>query len=196
LALGLAQLDPTAKDKRQARAALLALLAREDESWVAAPLAGGVAQLDPTAKDKRQARAALLARAREDESRVAARQEGMTEEGKRQARARMLAVLAREEQALRAIGWAEQDPEEEIRMAVGFMGGLSVLTPTIHDLSSAPAWAAPPIPQLLASVRQNSTLADWLAALPWLASLYLPSGPFYPALRGTDVRVSGIPSLT
>jgi hypothetical protein len=61
------------------------------------------------------------------------------------------------------------------------MGALTTLNPTIQDLSSAGAWAAPPIPHLLASVRQNSTLADWLAVLPWLASLYLPSGPFYPA---------------
>ena len=51
---------PTAEDKRQARDALLGLLARETDSRVAAGLAGGVAQLDPTAEDKRQARDALL----------------------------------------------------------------------------------------------------------------------------------------
>ena len=45
---------------RQAREALLGLLARETNSWVAARLAGGLAQLDPTAEDKRQAREALL----------------------------------------------------------------------------------------------------------------------------------------
>jgi hypothetical protein len=93
----------------------------------------------------------------------------------------MTAVLAREEQALANIGWTEQDPDEEIMMAFGFMGGLASLDPTIHDLSSASTWAAPPIPQLLTSIRQNSTLADWLAVLPWLASLYLSSSPFYPA---------------
>ena len=54
----------TAEDKRQARDALLGLLARETSSEEAARLAGrlagGLAQLDPTAEDKRQARDALL----------------------------------------------------------------------------------------------------------------------------------------
>ena len=68
-----AQLDPTAEDKRQARDALLGLLARETDSWVAAELAGALAQLDPTAEDKRQAREALLGLlARETDSWVAA----------------------------------------------------------------------------------------------------------------------------
>ena len=60
LAGGVAQLDPTAEDKRQAREALLGLLAGETNSDVAERLAGAVAQLDPTAEDKRQAREALL----------------------------------------------------------------------------------------------------------------------------------------
>ena len=45
---------------RQAREALLGLLAGETDGGAAGRLAGGVAQLDPTAEDKRQAREALL----------------------------------------------------------------------------------------------------------------------------------------
>ena len=49
-----------ATSDRQARDALLGLLARETGSYRANRLAGAVAQLDPTAEDKRQARDALL----------------------------------------------------------------------------------------------------------------------------------------
>ena len=52
---------PDGGGKRQAREALLGLLARETSGWAAAAaLADGLAQLDPTAEDKRQARGALL----------------------------------------------------------------------------------------------------------------------------------------
>jgi hypothetical protein len=57
---GLAQLDPTAEDKRQAREVLLGLLAGDTNSYMAEWLAGGLAQLDPTAEDRRQAREVLL----------------------------------------------------------------------------------------------------------------------------------------
>ena len=60
LAPGVVQLALTAEDKRQAREALLGLLARQTGGWEAGALANAVAQLDPTAKDKRQAREALL----------------------------------------------------------------------------------------------------------------------------------------
>ena len=85
----LAQLDPTAEDKRQAREALLGLLARETDSGVAERLAGALAQLDPT----------------------------------------------------------------------------------VHDLRTWRAWAVRPTAELLAAVRRNSALTNWLAALPSLTSL-------------------------
>ena len=103
LAGAVAQLDPTAEDKRQAREALLGLLARETDSGVAGWLADGVAQLDPTAEDKRQAREALLGLlARETDSGMAERLAGAvarldpTAEDKRQARDALLGLLARE----------------------------------------------------------------------------------------------------
>ena len=45
------QLDPTAEDKRQAREALLGLLAGQTDGYVAEELADGVVQLDPTVRD-------------------------------------------------------------------------------------------------------------------------------------------------
>ena len=46
--------------------------------------------------------------------------------------------------------------------------GLVQLDPTVRDLSIWHAATVPPV-DLLAAVRQNSALADWLAALPSLA---------------------------
>ena len=51
-----AQLATTAEDKRQAREALLRLLAHATDSQTTGALAGGMAQLATTAEDKRQAR--------------------------------------------------------------------------------------------------------------------------------------------
>ena len=188
LADGLPQLDPTAEDRRQARDALLALLADETDIHNAEQLAGGLAQLDPTAEDKGQARDALLALARETDSlRVkglfgvrlvsyelnallrqstdsheaeglagALAQLAMTAEDKRQARKALVGLLAR-----------ETDSQE----AEWLVGGLAQLDPTVYDLRTWPAWSAQPTAELLAAVRRNSALTNWLAALPSLTSL-------------------------
>ena len=126
LADGLARLDPTAEDKRQARETLLRLLAHETDNEAAVRLADGLARLDPTAEDKRQARDALL---------------------------RLLAHETR--------SWA----------AAGLADRLAQLDPTVHDLRTWRAWAVRPTTGLLAAVRQNSALTNWLAALPSLTSL-------------------------
>ena len=57
---GVAGLDPTAQDIRQARDALLGLLSSNIDAGIAAALAIGVADLAITAEDQRQARDALL----------------------------------------------------------------------------------------------------------------------------------------
>ena len=230
----------TAEDKRQARDALLGLLARETDSWVAERLAGGLAQLDPTAEDKRQARDALLGllaretdqlawphgwrarwpssrrrrrtsarpatrcsgcwpvrpttgrpqgwragwpsstRRRRTSARPATRCSGCwparptavaeglagglaqldpTAEDKRQARDALLGLLARETDS----GWA-----------AGLADGLGQLDPTVHDLRTWRAWAVRPTAELLAAVRRNSALTNWLAALPSLTSVDRP----------------------
>ena len=163
LAAALALLDPTAEDKRQAREALIGLLARATDSGTAAQLAARLALLDPTAEDKRQAREALiglLARAT-DSGTAAQLAAGLalldpTAEDKRQARVALLGLLAR-----------ETDREAAGRLA----GTMAQLDPTVHDLRTWHAWAVQPTAELLAAVRRNSALTDWLAALPSLTSL-------------------------
>ena len=88
---------------RQARGALLGLLARETTSWRAPKLAGALGPLDPTAEDRRQARDELLGRlARETDSGTAAELAGAlgpldpTAEDTRRARDALLGRLARE----------------------------------------------------------------------------------------------------
>jgi hypothetical protein len=101
LAAGLAQLDPTTEDKRQARQVLLALLADRADSRAVEGLAAGLAQLDPTAEDKRRVREVLLALLADradvwNAERLAAAltQWDPTAEDKCQARQVLLALLA------------------------------------------------------------------------------------------------------
>jgi hypothetical protein len=54
------QLDPSTEDMRQAREALLGLLASQTDYWAPQRLVGGIAQLTTSPDDKRQARDALL----------------------------------------------------------------------------------------------------------------------------------------
>jgi hypothetical protein len=80
----------------------------------------------------------------------------MTAEDKRQARKALVGLLAR-----------ETDSQE----AEWLVGGLAQLDPTVYDLRTWPAWSAQPTAELLAAVRRNSALTNWLAALPSLTSL-------------------------
>lgn len=75
---------------------------------------------------------------------------------KRQAREALLRLLA---------------SQTDSRMAEELADEMAQLDPTYRDLSTWRIWAAQPTARLLAAVRQNSTLADWLKALPLLAPL-------------------------
>ena len=163
LAGALAQLATVAEDKRQARGALLVLLAGATDSWSAEQLAGALAQLDPVAEDKRQAREALLvllAGATDSWSAEqlagALAQLDPVAEDKRQARGALLVLLR-----------GETNPWVAVQLA----GRLAQLDPTVHDLRTWRAWAVRPAAELLAAVRRNSALTNWLAALPSLTSL-------------------------
>jgi len=200
LAGGLAQLDPTAEDSRQARAALLALLARETNGQAAKWLTDGLVRLDPTAEDKRQAHAALLMLlASETNGGVTARltdslvRLDLTTEDKRQARAALLTLLVRETSswAFQELmdGLVQLDPTAEDKgqaraalltllaretssgIAEGLARQLTKLDPTAHDIRTWLAWAVQPTADLLATVRRNSALIDWLEAFPSLATL-------------------------
>ena len=157
---GLLQLDPTAEDKLQARNAVLQLLARAKSFTAAENLLDGLLQLDPTAEDKLQARNAvlqLLARAKSSETAEnlldGLLQLDPTAEDKLQARNTVLQLLARAKSS---------------ETAEYLVNGLAYLDPTLHDLSTWPTWAVQPNALLLATVRWNSTLHDWLTALPSL----------------------------
>jgi hypothetical protein len=154
LARTLAELDPTAEDKRRAREALVSLLAKSPSSWTAGRLAQGVIDLATTAEDKQHARDALLRlMAHERQGYVAGQlARGVAEldptaEDKRQAREVLVRLLAR---------------ETESHAARSLADSLALLDPTGHDLGSCPDWAVRPTTELLAAVRRNSALTDWL----------------------------------
>ncbi len=114
---------------RQAREALLRLLARQTDGRVAAGLAGGVARLDPTAEDRRQAREALLRLlVRPPVPAVAAElvagvtQLATTAEDRRQAYETLLEVLAQ-----LTSGWS----------AAALAGGVALLATTAEDRHQA-----------------------------------------------------------
>ena len=164
LAGALGPLDPTAEDRRQARGALLGLLAGQTDSGKAAELAGALGPLDPTAEDRRQARGALLGllAGQTDSWGAAAGLAGAlgpldpTAEDRRQARGALLGLLAGQTDS-----WG----------AAELAGALGPLDPTVDDLRTWRASAVRPTAELLAAVRRNSALTNWLAVLPSLASL-------------------------
>jgi hypothetical protein len=202
------ELAATAADKRQARQALLRLLARQADGSVAAKLASAVMQLDPTAADRHQARETLLSRLASCWASDYASKElvdgviqlAVTATEKRQVRQALLGWLASPTDGLVAVevvrGVAQLGPtREDWRqarqallgllasqtddwVATVLMDTLAQLSPTARDLNTWPTSAAPLATEVLGAVRRNSTLADWLHALPSLASLCnQPAGP-------------------
>jgi hypothetical protein len=159
---GVLQLDPTAEEKRQARAALLRLLGSQTDGKLASALARRLAQLDPTAEEQRQARAALLRLAGHMDSSdgrwlmEAVVQLAPTANDQHQARDALLGLLVGQTDSL---------------VAKYLVDGVAQLDPTARDLSTWRTWAVPPTTELLTAARRNSALAAWLTALPWLASI-------------------------
>jgi NACHT domain len=160
---------PTAEERRQAQAALLEQLTCETNIYMAADLANKLARLDLTAEDKRQARAAVLRllaqptiSSRANALRIFAILAGTlarldpTADELRQARETLLQRLARETRS---------------DVARSLASSLAQLNPTAVDLSSWWAWAVSPTVEMLAAVRRNSTLEEWLEVLPSLSPL-------------------------
>jgi hypothetical protein len=162
-AAGLAQLDPTVEDTRQARDALGRWLAQETDGSLAASLANAISRLGPTAEDQRQASEAILRLLPGETSFWTVRellrelvQLVPTTAHRRHAREAVLALLATQ---------TDRGVAGELQTA------LEQLDPTARDLAGCRGWAAPPFPDLLAAVRRNSGLPEWLAILPSLATL-------------------------
>jgi hypothetical protein len=49
---------------------------------------------------------------------------------------------------------------------------LGQFNPTIRDVSSWRGWTIEPSAELLAAVRRNSSLAEWLTAVPSMTSVF------------------------
>ena len=158
------QLEPTAGEMSQARKTLIGLLARETDESTAEKLAYGLARLDPPAVERGLAGEALLGVL--DRQTTSLHAEGLvraivqlnpTAEHQRQARETLLGMLDRDTDSENAYSWSADE----------LAAGLVQLDPTVRDLN---IWRATAVPseELLTAVRLNSTLADWLAALPSL----------------------------
>ena len=167
----LIQLDAEPGDLSQVRDVVLAHLASQADRHNLPFLADALVQLDPSATDLSQARGSLLqvltVAAKEtnernfDEFGLGRLVDTLlrldpTAQDKRQARAALLARLS--------LQINPRNGDEQQRQ-------LALLDPESRDLNGWHAWSRGPTRQLLAAVRQNSTLADWLAVLPSLSSL-------------------------
>jgi len=198
----LVRLDPTARDKREARKVLLERLTRETDSRTAIALVGTLVQFDPTPEDKRRTRETLLTLlAREPYYFAAA---GLaraltyvdpTAPEQRRVREALLTLLPGNTQsaaardlmaAMARLGPTPEDKrqaretilerlirEDDSHIARELMDTFAKLDPTVQDLSSWNTWASPPTGELLATARRNSVLDEWLSALPSLRSLSL-----------------------
>lgn len=162
LAAAVSHLDPSLEERELARARMYQ--AALDELDVETATIGGTSlveqavRLAVTEQERAQVRAVLLAKLAHtsDASTLsgvlkAIPQLAATEEDQIQVR---VAVLKRLN--------VESDPFHSRNL----ISALALLNPTIPDLSGAECWAQPPTWELLATVRQNSDLLAWLAALP------------------------------
>jgi hypothetical protein len=162
LARALTRLDSTPADKHQARHQLLRQLAGSSPQE-AQDLAGLLSELGPTPADKAEARHALIRQLAQgpvpdqpDWASVvtsALSKLDPAPDEQRQARDIVLGQLCRATDSYHAHWLAH---------------ALIPLDPTVADLGSQRNWKIRPDDALLAAARRNSTLDDWLAALPSL----------------------------
>jgi hypothetical protein len=192
-------LEPTAADRRRAREVLLGLLDRQADSQLTRELAGMVVQIAVTATDKRDTCEALLRLLPIETSPVqtgdlvaAVVQLATTSGGKHRARQAFLSTLTH------ADGWSAIElitgliqlsptPRDKNQarktilrllrdrtnwpLAARLLDGLAQLDPAARDVRTWPSWEISPTAELLAMVRRNSKLTEWLEAIPSLAPL-------------------------
>jgi hypothetical protein len=157
----LVQLAPAAKDKLTARDALLLLLRNHAEGLMVERLAGALLQLTPTAKDKQAARDALSLSLGNHNGPVTA--SGLT------SRLIQLDPTAEETHAARAGLLCLFAGGHDESVLTKLTTPLSQLDPTITDLDVLVNIGFWPGRDLLAAVRRNSTLGEWLINLPRLS---------------------------
>jgi hypothetical protein len=171
LAASFVQLEPVPDDECEARDALLHLLTRRAAGVLLADrvtgveaeaVAAGLTRLHGTPEEMRRARDALLTLLSGRPAGTVAELLAVvlslasTPEDKGEVRDMLLGLLAR---------------ETKRAMAAELIRGVAQLDPTVHDLGAWATWAAPPAAELLAAVRRNSALEEWLEVLPSLSPL-------------------------
>ena len=157
LAQQVAQLDPSPADLARAREVLLNLLTSQSDPSTVRTLAQQVAQLDPSPADLARAREVLLnlLTSQSDPStvRTLAQQVAQLDPSP--------ADLARAREVLLNLLTSQTNS----RIAAELTPIVAMFNPTAHDLSKANSWPGPPTEALLAIIRRNSALPDWLAAI-------------------------------
>ena len=161
LAGTLADLDPTPEDKTRICNTLMTLLTDEPSAWKAARLGNALADFDPNITDRAKARHKLLQiMPSQTGGQTAAKLADAiarldpTADDKRRARDALLQTLIY---------------EHDTEAAAPMVSSLARLSPTVRDLANHRDWYTPPTQDLLAEVRRNSPITDWIATLPSLS---------------------------
>jgi hypothetical protein len=201
LATAVISLAPTADERRQARQALLTLLASYDGSFKEGKVAEAIGRLAVTTQDRSQAREALLSllasQSNVRKTRImvdAIAAMDATPQDRAQVQEALRDALDHENSARQASSLAEAvaainpaaherdrtrhvllrllERERDSIEARWLTNALAKLSPAAGELAGWQAWRVQPDSNLLAAVRRNSAVPDWLATLPTLAGLH------------------------
>lgn len=148
--------------KRTASEALLAILSCQDRQMHIVYIARGLAELATSVEAASKTRKALLA--------LLPAQTHMWTSRELAAAVLKLRPGEREKGQVRTALLAQLTHETDASAAQRLFRSLTQAGCTVRDLKDTQSWAAPPTTDLLAEVRRNSALADWLAFLSSLAT--------------------------
>jgi len=201
---GLVRLAFTAEERIQTRQGILEILATQSQTRSAEHLINGLVRLASTAEEGSQARQNILGILASSSGEMAVQLvdaliglNPSVEENRRACNILLMLLAKRHkgsaaaELAARVVQLAAATKGDNVRnkllvvlkiqkdenAAHWLMAGLSQFNPTLRDLSTWRSWAAQPNVDLLAAIRRNSTLAEWLIALPSLPCSDLPERP-------------------
>jgi hypothetical protein len=163
------QLGPTENDKRSTWKVVLRLMRGEGRLFDTLELAAAAAQLNLNEDRKCDIREALLEKVSvlEDLSDTKSIAEKLIQldpsvEDKRRLRKSLLALLSCEPRFLKNM---------LATYAQRLLNEVTLLDPTVQDLTTWQAWPTPPHTEFIIAARLNSMLDDWLSALPILSAL-------------------------
>jgi NACHT domain len=160
-----ARLAPTAHERAQLRKALLGLLDVHEDPDMVGELAAVVAELDPTAQERAQLRKTLL------RALAAAQKNKPLTVGPLAQMVAELAATPEERTHVREALLGLLPARDHLGVRGKPVSAMTRLHPIAAPAGNWHSWSFSPTIDLLAVVRQNSALADWLAVLPSLSSL-------------------------